>query len=403
MPAEGQGCLSTPVIVAGAGIGGLTASLALAARGFRVILLERAERLDEVGAGLQLSPNASRILIAQGVQSHLATRLITPGAISVMSARSGREIGRIPLGAASAQRYGAPYWIVHRADLQAALLARVLETPAIELRLGTAFAGASDTADGVRVDQRCGDNLRQDTGLALIGADGVWSAVRPTVAPQAQARFSGRIAWRGTVDAARLPRTVGRDRVQLWLGPNAHLVAYPISGGERFNVVAISSGDWHGEGWNETADSSEIQHEFRLAQWPEAARTLVGSVESWRRWALFAVDAEGPWTRGRIALIGDAAHAMLPFVAQGAGMAIEDAAVLADCLAGAQADVASALARYASLRRARVARVQRTARQTGQIYHLRGLMALARDTAIGFIGGDRLLARQDWIYRWRLA
>ncbi|MBR1222925.1 FAD-dependent monooxygenase [Bradyrhizobium sp. U87765 SZCCT0131] len=392
--------MSIPVIVAGAGIGGLTAALALASKGFRVTVLERAERLAEVGAGLQLSPNASRILIALGLQHHLAGRVITPGGISVMSARAGREIGRIPLGAPAARRYGAPYWIVHRADLQAALLARVHDTPAITLRLGAAFAGVRDSTGGVVVDHHDNGALRQDEGVALIGADGVWSSVRGTVAPEAQARFSGRIAWRGTVETAHLPAGTGRDRVQLWLGPNAHLVAYPISGGERFNVVAIANGDWHGEGWDANAERNDIENEFRLARWPDAARALVGSVESWRRWALFAVDADGPWTRGRVALLGDAAHAMLPFVAQGAGMAIEDAAVLAACL-GDGGDVAAALTRYASQRRARVARVQRTAWQTGRIYHLRGLMAQARDAAIGVIGGDRLLARQDWIYRWQ--
>ncbi len=191
------------------------------------------------------------------------------------------------------------------------------------------------------------------------------------------------------------------DRVQLWMGPNAHLVAYPMAGGQRFNVVAVSSGAWNSPGWDEAAEANDIKNQFGADLWPEAARRLIDTVESWRRWALFTVDRPA-WIGDRVALLGDAAHAMLPFVAQGAAMAIEDAAVLADCLSHAAHDVSTALHNYRSARQARVARVQRTARLTGKIYHLRGPLALARDTSIRLLGSGRLLARQDWIYGWRL-
>lgn len=396
---------SRTIVIAGAGIGGLTAALALAAKGFRIVVLEKAERLEQAGAGLQLSPNASRILIDLGLEKHLSTRVIVPEAVSIMSARTGQEIGCIPLGVSATARYGAPYWIVHRADLQAALLARIGEIPDIDLRLGTSFETVAGHADGLTVVQGSPrDNARQqDAALALIGADGVWSSVRQQIFPKTQAQFSGRIAWRGTVDAGRLPPQFNPHRVQLWLGPNAHLVAYPVSGGARINVVAISTGTWNSPGWNEAADAAEIQQQFGLDQWPTAARQLVGAVDGWRRWALFAVDAGHSWSSNSTALLGDAAHAMLPFVAQGAGMAIEDAAVLAGSLAEitAPSGVPAALARYATARQQRVARVQRTARRTGHIYHLRGVMGLARDTVIRALDGERLLARQNWIYDWR--
>jgi len=396
---------SRTIFVAGAGIGGLTTALALARQGFRVVVLEKAERLEEAGAGLQLSPNASRVLIELGLQPHLAARAVTPDAISIMSARSGGEIARLPLGEAATLRAGAPYWVVHRADLQAALQAQVNATPDIELRLGCQFEDTAAHTKGLTVVQRSGMTRQQEVALALVGADGIWSTVRQHLFPQAQPRFSGLIAWRGTLDATQLPREYTSSRVQLWMGPDAHLVAYPISGGRQINVVAVVPGTWNRPGWSAPGETSEIKNAFAAAGWPGMARMMIGAVDDWRKWALFTVPEGGKWTEGPIALLGDAAHAMLPFAAQGAGMAIEDAAVLARCLAeGAgenAAEIPLVLKRYARLRRSRVARVQRAARQAGRIYHLTGPMAYARDLVIKAMGPKRMLARQDWIYDWR--
>jgi salicylate hydroxylase len=396
---------SRTVIVAGAGIGGLTASLALAAQGFRVVVLERAERLEETGAGLQLSPNASRILVDLGLQPRLAARAVTPDAISIMSTRSGGEIARLPLGEAASLRAGAPYWVVHRADLQAALQAQVNDHPDIELRLGCQFEGVVPHPKGLTVVQRSGMTRQQELATALVGADGIWSAVRQHLFPELQPQFSGLIAWRGTFDATQLPREYTAPRVQLWMGPNAHLVAYPIAGARQINVVAIVSGTWNRPGWSAPGEVNEIRDAFNASRWPGPARMMIGAVDEWRKWALFTVPDGGDWSDGAIALLGDAAHAMLPFAAQGAGMAIEDAAVLAKCLGEVEsenaADVAAALKRYARLRRSRVMRVQRTARRNGMVYHLSGAAALARDLFIKSIGPQRMLARQDWIYDWR--
>jgi salicylate hydroxylase len=393
------------IVVAGAGIGGLTAALALAAKGFRVVVMEKAERLEEAGAGLQLSPNASRILVDLGLKPRLAGRAVTPESINIMSARAGGEIARLPLGEAASFRAGAPYWVIHRADLQAGLQAAVNDHPDIDLRLGCQFEDVTAHAKGLTVVQRRGNARQQELAVALIGADGIWSSVRHHLFPEVQPQFSGLIAWRGTLDATALPREYTSARVQLWMGSNAHLVAYPISGGRQINVVAVVPGTWNRPGWSAPGEANDIKGAF-ASRWPATARMLVNAVDEWRRWALFTVPDFGEWSAGSIALLGDAAHAMLPFAAQGAGMAIEDAAVLAKALGDSAGDntagIPAALKRYGKSRRARVLQVQRAARQQGRIYHLAGPLALARDLAIKTMGPQRMLARQDWIYDWRV-
>lgn len=398
--------VSRTIFIAGAGIGGLTAALALAAKGFRVVVLEKAERLEEVGAGLQLSPNASRILVELGLSERLRLRAVVPEAVSIMSARAGGELLRLPLGEAASARAGAPYWVVHRADLQAALAAEVADHPDIELRLGATFEDVAAHARGLTVVHRVGNSRASDVASVLVGADGIWSTVRQHLFPEVQPRFSGLIAWRGTFEATQLPKEYTSRRVQLWMGPGAHLVAYPIAGGRQINVVAIVPGTWNRPGWSTAGDPFEVMEAFPAPRWPGPARMMLTAVDSWRKWALFGVPDGCDWSKGSIALLGDAVHAMLPFAAQGAGMAIEDAAVLAKHLAGnateSAADIAAALTQYGRARRARVKRVQRTARQQGQIYHLTGPLALARDLSIRALGPERMLARQDWIYGWKI-
>jgi salicylate hydroxylase len=396
---------SRTIFVAGAGIGGLTAALALAARGFRIVVLEKAERLEEAGAGLQLSPNASRVLVGLGLAERLRSRAVVPEAISISSARAGGEIARVPLGESIAPDAGAPYWVIHRADLQAALQGAVDDNPDIELRLGCQFEDTVAHAKGLTVVQRRDGIRQQEVALALIGADGIWSAVRHQVFPKVQPRFSGLIAWRGMLDATQLPREYTSRRVQLWMGPGAHLVAYPVSGARKINVVAVVPGIWNRPGWSSPGDGMELKGAFDARHWPGPARMMIGAVDHWRRWALYTVPEGGDWASGTIALLGDAAHAMLPFAAQGAGMAIEDAAVLAKALGespmASAADIATALRRYARLRRPRVIQVQQAARGRGRIYHLTGPFALARDLTIRAMGPKRMLSQQDWIYRWQ--
>ncbi|HEY0329854.1 MAG TPA: FAD-dependent monooxygenase [Rhodopseudomonas sp.] len=395
---------SRTIVVAGAGIGGLTASLALAAKGFDVIILERAQRLEEAGAGLQLSPNASRVLIDLGLRPRLEPHAVTPDAVSMMSARGPGEIVRLPLGEPASFRAGAPYWVMHRADLQNALAAQVRSHPNIELQLGCQFEEVGSDPGGVVVTRRSGVSRSQQRALALVGADGIWSTVRGQLFADAQPTFSGLIAWRGTFDAEQLPAGTASRNVQIWMGRDAHLIAYPISAGRRINIVAIVASSWNRPGWSAPGEPAEIKSLFAAPAWPAAAGSMIDAVDGWRRWALFTMKDGGVWNRAAVALLGDASHGMLPFAAQGAGMAIEDAAVLANCLGeiAAPEAVPAALQRYAELRQPRIIRVQRTARHNGQIYHLAGAAALARDLAMRALGGPRLLARQNWIYDWRV-
>jgi salicylate hydroxylase len=397
---------SRTIFIAGAGIGGLTAALALAARGFRVVVLEKAEKLEEAGAGIQLSPNASRILIGLGLEDRLGSRAVAPEAISVMSARAGSEIARLPLGEAAGSRADAPYWVIHRADLQAALQSAVDDHPDIDLRLGCQFEDAAAHVKGLTVVHRHGNFRQSELGLALIGADGVWSTVRNHLFPETQPQFAGMIAWRGVIDATQLPREYTARRVQLWMGPGAHLVAYPVSGARRINIVAIVPGTWNRPGWSAPGDGQELRNVFSAEKWPGPARMMLGAVDNWRRWALFTLPEDGQWTRGAIALLGDAAHAMLPFAAQGAAMAIEDAAVIAKALSDGPmettANVTAAFKRYARARRPRVAQMQRAARKAARTFHMSGPMAAARDFTIALLGARRMLARQHWIYDWRV-
>ena len=322
---------SRTVVIAGAGIGGLTAALALAERQFRVIVLEKATRLREVGAGLQLSPNATHVLTSLGVDVHLNGRAVSIDAVRIVSARNGREIVRIPFAEAAA-RFGSPYWIVHRADLQSALLARVAQVPSIELHLGCSYEDCAISGDSISVVRAKDGHRSSIAAAALIGADGVRSAVRRQFFKDAQLpRFSGFVAFRGTCDADRLPGHFRPHDVQLWIAPDAHLVAYPVSGGARVNVVVISRSTWNKPGWSESVDGSEVRSLLSPTHWGPAIAPLARAIGGWTKWAMFAMP-DCVWARDRVALIGDASHAMLPFAAQGAGMAIEDAAVLARCL-----------------------------------------------------------------------
>lgn len=385
-----------PILIAGAGIGGLTAALALADKEVEIRIVEKADRLEEAGAGLQLSPNASRVLSGLGLGMDLAARAIAPESVSVMSGPRGVELVRLPLAPGSGD---APYWVIHRADLQAALAARVQSHPAITLRLGSEFAGYTCASDEVVCRIREGGTSHEERAAALIGADGIWSNVRRQLLPNASPVFSNLIAWRGTVEQPR-PEDAS-STVQLWMGSNAHMVTYPVSQGRRTNVVAFSPGGWRESGWSAPAEMVEVQAAFQPQHWSAPARAIIASVRQWRKWALFTLPQSIAWTEGRVALLGDAAHAMLPFAAQGAAMAIEDAAVLAASLADTPNDIPAGLSLYARRRQPRVKRVQNLARSNGRIYHLAGPAAWARDLGMAVLGGRRLLARQGWVYDWR--
>jgi len=390
--------MDLPVVIAGAGIGGLSAALALAAAGHRVLVVEKAGVLVEVGAGLQLSPNACRVLDDLGVLDSLRPHAVAPRNIRIGSGRTGREIAKIELGDRITARHGAPYLVVHRADLQKALFDRAMTRDRIDIRLDSEVIDTGDTPDGtLQCHIRSGAVIAAVPARALIGADGVWSAIRGRVPGHRQANYTGLTAYRATLPAETVAGDLMAD-TGLWLGPNAHLVHYPIRAGREFNLVALVPETWTEEGWSAAADRATLLDHVR--NWAPNVRSLLERPEAWLKWALCGVDAGGPWTGGRIALLGDAAHAMLPFAAQGAAMAIEDAAVLAHVLPPDAADIPAALKAYEATRRQRVKKVQETAAENGRIYHLGGPLAIGRDTVMRLMPPDRLSARQDWIYGW---
>jgi len=386
------------VTIAGAGIGGLTAALALARHGFPVTVLERAPALDEVGAGIQLSPNASRILIDLGLGEALAARAVVPEAMVVRTATTGGTLATAELGAVVANRHGAPWWVIHRADLLAILAEACKANGAIRVETGVSVSGLAIDGGRVRLDLDRGGEPDSITTPALVGADGLRSAVRAALGDGAPPDFRSRVAWRATLPMEAVPAVLAGGRLGLWLGADAHCVHYPLRAGRLFNIVVILSADAPVEGWRAPGDPAALAR--RLANWPVALRDVLARVDGWQCWSL----ADRPvWfgpERGPVTLLGDAAHPMLPFVAQGGAMAIEDAAVLAAEAAAAPDDLSAAFRRFAAQRQARVGRVQSLARRNGAIYHLKGPAALARDLAIRVMGGG-LVSSQDWIYGWR--
>ena len=389
------------MIVAGAGIGGLTAALALARSGFRALVLEQSERLEETGAGIQLSPNATRILTGLGLADRLRPHVVVPTAIRVLGGRSGREIVRIPLGDEATQRYGASYWVIHRGDLQAALSEAAAQDLNIVLRLGMSVEDFATHPHGVTVSARGAAGLWTEHGHALIAADGLWSGARTRIASKAPPRFAGRTAWRALVPAAQLAPEFREPLVYLWLGRDAHLVHYPVKGGKLINVVVITADDWSGPGWSEPASRIDLLQRLALRHWAPQAHAVFRAPDAWLKWALYETEPLASFVHGAAALLGDAAHAMLPFLAQGAAMAIEDAAVAAQCLARMPDDPAAAWESYCAIRRGRTRKVQRLAARNGRRYHRAGAAAMLRNTAMRLIGGERLLQNYDWLYDWR--
>jgi len=389
---------SRTIIIAGAGIGGLTAALALTRAGFRAVVLEQAARLEETGAGIQLSPNATRVLSELGLAEKLRPLVVAPQAIHIINARSGRDIVRIPLGSAAEQRYGAPYWVIHRADLQAVLAQAIEQSPDVTLRLGMRMEDFAVHPHGITVQARTAQGARDEQGIALIGADGLWSALRTRLGERSAPRFAQRTAWRAVVPAARLTDEFRASVTGLWLGRDAHLVHYPVKANREINIVAIMRDEWHEPGWSAPGQPGELA--ARFAGFAPPARTLIAVPDRWQKWALFDRPPGHPRTSDPVTLLGDAAHPMLPLLAQGGAMAIEDAAVLARCL-GHDEDIAGALRAYERTRRTRVARAQREARRNAWRYHLAGPLGLARNLFLAAMGGEKLLRRYDWLYGWR--
>lgn len=384
------------VAIAGGGIGGLTAALCLQQAGIEPVVIERAPQLGDVGAGLQLSPNAMQVLGTLGLEPALRRQAVEPEALEMRHGASGTLVFAIPAGAAMQRRFGAPYLHIHRADLVACLAQALAERAPQALRLGVAVTAAVNAGGGVDVALSDGSSLRVD---ALVGADGIHSTVRALLGLDDTPRFTGQVAWRATVEASRLPPGLIARRATVWTGPGRHVVTYQLRGGQLVNLVAVIEQDgWTGESWTEPGNTAELAAAF--AGFCTPVRTALAAVDSCYRWALHDRAPQPVWSYGRIGLMGDAVHPMLPFQAQGAAMAIEDAFVLARCLQAFGPE--EGWPAYAGRRQARTAQVQAAARANAGIFHRTsplaqlatyGPMWAAARLLPGFVN-----SRQDWIY-----
>jgi salicylate hydroxylase len=382
-----------PVLIAGGGIGGLAAAIALGLRGQSVRVLERAAFGDRIGAGIQLGPNATRTLRAIGVLDAVEQAAFKPEAIWLFDGLSGKRLTVTPLGKEAETRYAAPYLTLHRADLHAGLLAACKALDTVELKPGFDVATVRQHKDRVATISSGGSEI---DSASLIGSDGLWSAVRPLVALQARLHFAGATASRALLPRASLPSPFDAPVVGLWLGPRAHLVHYPVRGGRDLNLVAVTEGGAARPGWDQEADKAALRSSF--ARWCKESKSLLEGTTGWRSWSLYRLPPLRRWSDGRMALLGDAAHPVLPYLAQGAALAIEDAVTLAECMGEEPGDPAAAFRRYEVLRQARAARVQRASQRFGRLYHLGGPMRLLRNFILERRRTETALSRFDWLY-----
>ena len=378
--------------VVGGGIGGLTAALCLARAGHNVQVFEQTDESVATGAGIQVSPNAARVLHHLGLQDALMTKGFLPKATQMRSWRSGRVISETTLGDVALERYGAPYYHIHRADLMDMLVSAVSAEPTIRLNVSSRITNFSQDATGVRLV--AGEQEHQVD--LLIGADGIHSSVRACLWGDQQADFTGNVAWRMLVPVNRLPEGLIAPNATVWWGPGKHFVHYLVKGGDYVNCVCVvEKAEWQAESWVAAGSMSELQADF--AGWHDTIQQLLDQTDDGTlfKWGLFDRAPMRTWGIDRVSLLGDACHPTLPFMAQGAAMAIEDAAVLANCFSNG-ADVVAALRRYEDLRKARTAGVQRGSRRNATVFHLSGLKAWLRDRAASKAGKHSM----DRLYRY---
>jgi 2-polyprenyl-6-methoxyphenol hydroxylase-like FAD-dependent oxidoreductase len=382
------------VVVAGGGIGGLAAALALARRGFAVRVLEQAAEIGEIGAGVQLAPNAFAAFDALGVGERARSRAVYTERMVMMDAVDERVVGEIPTGAAFRERFGNPYAVIHRADVHLSLLEGVQALPGVEVRTSTRVERIEQDAGGVAVVDAAGEIHR---GVAVVGCDGVKSALRAQLVGD-PVRVSGHVVYRAVVDAADFPADLRWNAAAVWVGPNCHLVHYPLRGGEQYNVV-VTFHSRDAETWSVREGSQAEVLSYFEGICPRA-RQLLHLPKSWKRWATADREPIATWTHARATLLGDAAHPLLQYLAQGACMALEDAVTLGEALAATGDDLVAAFALYERARVARAARVVLMTREMGRLYHARGVERLVRNELWQGRTPERFYDALEWLYGW---
>lgn len=381
------------VLVAGGGIGGLAAAYVLARQGLPVTVLEQSSAFGEIGAGIQLGPNIFRMFEYLGLTAAVNDVAYFPPGLGMNDVRTGEKVVRVPLGDTARAAYGFPYGVIYRADLHQVFLDAVEALPAVTLRTGAKVEAFEQDGAGVRVTLTGGEVVE---GAALIGADGLWSRVREAIVGDGKPRVSGHIAYRAVLRREDVPAHLWSDDVLLWGGEKTHLVHYPLRRGELFNLVAVFHSNKYDEGWNTFGDTAELTERF--AQAVPQVRELLGKIETWKMWVLCDREPVRDWSRGRVTLVGDAAHPMLQYLAQGAGQAIEDAVVLGEALRHTGGDFERSFQLYQQERYLRTGRVQLTARFYGDIYHASGVARELRNRM--FQGGQESagFAGLKWMY-----
>jgi 3-hydroxybenzoate 6-monooxygenase len=385
---------ASPVLIAGGGIAGLATAHALARKGLPVHVFEQASEFREVGAGIQLGPNIFRALERLGLRDAVLADAHRPPAMEMRCALSGQSILRIPLDDPRfAQKFGEPYAVTHRHDLHGVFVKACEQNNLVALETSRTVEDFEQDADAVTVTLEDGARVR---GRALIGCDGMWSRVREKLVGDGKPIVSGHIAFRAVLKREEVPPDLWRPDVILWAGPRTHLVHYPLRRGELYNLVAVFHSDRYFEGWNAAADAGELWAHFS-GQRPEVLRMLE-RIDTWRMWVLCDREPIKEWSKGRVALLGDAAHPMLQYLAQGACMATEDAMWIAEKLAENAKDIPAAFRAYGSQRYLRTARVQIMARVYGEFYHARGPAAELRNQMLGARTPEDSYDGIAWLY-----
>ncbi len=389
---------STPpvVLVAGGGIGGLAAALALVRQGFRVTVLEQSPEIGEIGAGIQLGPNAFHAFDALGIGEKARGRAVYTDYMVMHDAIDAYQVGKIPTGEAFRQRFGNPYAVIHRADVHLSLLEGAQETGLVDFHTSTRVVGIEQDGDGVTVTAQDGRTFR---GVALIGADGVKSVVRQQYVGD-PARVTGHVVYRAVVEKQDFPQELQWNAASIWVGPNCHLVHYPLRGGEQYNVV-VTFHSREQEEWGVREGSKEEVQSYFQDICPKA-RQLIDLPKSWKRWATADRQPIGQWTYGRVTLLGDAAHPTTQYMAQGACMAMEDAVTLGESLRSCGNDWTQALDLYQRARVARTARIVLSSREMGRIYHAKGVERLVRNDLWRGRTPERFYDAMEWLYGWNV-